>query len=281
MEQRKTQPTDVLALIDADAIIWIIGYNHRDTLVPEAMRSAAEDLLRVMLTKVRANYYLGAFSGKSFRHNQYKYQQYKGNRKEKPDWFYKAEEVIEPHLCTEWGFDKFSTFEADDIISIVAELERNTSSGRYVICSPDKDLRQVPGLHYDYTKETNEVIGVTEEQAEFNLLLQMLTGDDTDNVAGVPGLGDVKAKKLLAETDPIMHKMVVRNAYCRYFGSYYGNIIHDETLATLQLLSTRHPLYHLYYPVQVPTGVWDFSKIIRPFNHLTTGTSSPFELLSH
>ena len=84
--------------------------------------------------------------------------------------------------------------EADDMVRIWAEECR--AVGRdYVICSIDKDLKCIPGKHW-HTK--NRVLfNVSDEAALRHYYEQLLKGDPTDNIPGVPLVGEVKATKLL------------------------------------------------------------------------------------
>jgi DNA polymerase-1 len=85
--------------------------------------------------------------------------------------------------------------EADDLVSIWAH-EALDRKEEYVICGIDKDLLQIPGHHYNYGKDTWKLIN--EEEALHNLYLQCLTGDATDNIPGLKGIGPKKAEKILA-----------------------------------------------------------------------------------
>jgi len=85
--------------------------------------------------------------------------------------------------------------EADDLIRIWAEQARSVGID-YIICSIDKDLKCIPGRHWDIKK--NILLEISEEEARLNYYTQILKGDPTDNIMGVPGIGEVKAKKLLA-----------------------------------------------------------------------------------
>ena len=64
-----------------------------------------------------------------------------------------------------------------------------------IIATQDKDLNMIPGAHYNFTKKDGRFIYEAEADAFF--YTQLLTGDTTDNIQGVPGLGPKKAAALL------------------------------------------------------------------------------------
>ena len=111
--------------------------------------------------------------------------EYKANRKDKPKPKYLADvrDYLESSVsrCPTMSYD---SLEADDIVC-----------GGDIIASVDKDLLQIPGLHYNLT--TQQTIRVSDIDAEHNLLIQVLTGDATDNIQGLKGIGPKKAEKLL------------------------------------------------------------------------------------
>ena len=83
------------------------------------------------------------------------------------------------------------TLEADDALGIYA-----TKESGHVICSPDKDMRQIPGELYDFTQEVSTI---TPEMGYRWHLIQTMAGDQTDGYAGVPGIGVKRAAALLAK----------------------------------------------------------------------------------
>ena len=72
-----------------------------------------------------------------------------------------------------------------------------------VICSIDKDLLQVPGLHYNWVhdrserNDTNGKVSVSEDVGLRKLYQQVLTGDSTDAILGIRGVGPVTARKII------------------------------------------------------------------------------------
>lgn len=87
--------------------------------------------------------------------------------------------------------------EGDDVLGLLATGK--TFGDDCVIATIDKDLRTVPGRHLRFGDETGEIVEVTEDQAELFFLTQCLTGDATDGYKGVPGIGPVRASRLMVE----------------------------------------------------------------------------------
>jgi hypothetical protein len=244
-------------LLDSDSLIYIIAYNHReyDILAEGSVKESCDTFLRDILLLTGCDDYIAAFSSKEcFRNELYKYAPYKGGRPEKPEWMLLWEPVIRKHYVGKHGFVEPEFMEADDICVAMAHYCSEDGIG-WVIASPDKDLRQIAGRFYDYRQQANPDIaaspmGVTSlsaEQAHRNFWMSVLTGDSTDNIKAVPGLGPVKAGKLLDEAmDPLQYSSLALSAYTKYFGSHYGNIIFRETVDTIMMLNPRHTYWAGY-----------------------------------
>jgi 5'-3' exonuclease len=235
------------ALIDADSILYVIGWHSRELSVDEASKAVVEsnvdNYVRAMLQKVDATDYLGVFSDtQCFRNRCYLYAPYKGGRPVKPDFMVKWEATLKEYLSEVWGFVTAHDLEADDIVAAlqVTMPIGNSISYNPIVLSPDKDLRQNPGNFFDY-KKNGELEWLSTMQARKNLYISLISGDTTDNIKGVPGLGPDKAAKLFArcETD-IEHEMVLIETYQKYFGEYYGPIILQQTKDAITMLSPRH-----------------------------------------
>ena len=122
------------------------------------------------------------------------YPQYKAQRPELSEEKRKALAYAWQYMIDKWGGIKADGMEADDLVSIWA-AEARTMETDYVVVGIDKDLLQIPGKHYNFVKKTHQE--VAEEDAAFNLMLQCLTGDNSDNIPGIKGVGPVKARKIL------------------------------------------------------------------------------------
>lgn len=85
-----------------------------------------------------------------------------------------------------------TTLEGDDLIGIFATMPHE---GERVVYSADKDLKTIPGLHW--CPEDGQVIEIIESDADRMFFWQTLTGDTVDNYKGCPGVGPVKADRIL------------------------------------------------------------------------------------
>ncbi len=86
--------------------------------------------------------------------------------------------------------------EADDLMGILQTTPYD-SDQETVIVSEDKDMKTVPGLLYNPRRPAEGVVTITPAQATRFHLMQTLMGDGADNYKGVPGVGPVKAAKIL------------------------------------------------------------------------------------
>ena len=124
---------------------------------------------------------------------------YKANRNElhKPYWF----NEIKSYLIRNYGAVIVDGQEADDAMSIAQKSCFNSDllEGETIICSIDKDLDMVPGIHYNWNKDKIYVIG--ELEGLRNFYKQIITGDSTDNISGLYKLTKQKATK------PILHRI--------------------------------------------------------------------------
>lgn len=115
---------------------------------------------------------------------------YKGNRTApKPFWL----EEIRNYLLDTWEGVGISGKEADDHIATRAF----ESSKPCVIVSPDKDLDQIPGLHWNYAK--NVEYEIFPYEASFFFWQQVLSGDTADNIKGCWKIGAKKATELVEQ----------------------------------------------------------------------------------
>lgn len=152
-------------------------------------------------------------AAETFRHRLATIKKYKGNRDplHRPLHY----DAITTYLVGRWGaLTAPEGVEADDVLAW--SLEGNPD---VCIATIDKDLDQVSGWHYNFVKK--EMYYIDPDEAIYNLHTQALVGDSTDNIQGCPGIGPVKARKILEkctnETDMIA---AVKAAYVKAFAPH-------------------------------------------------------------
>lgn len=187
-------------LIDGDILLYRFGHASQDTfqfddgVVAEAVAPfeyAYTDLrsfVALVARKCRVDDVTIVLSGdRNFRYSVL--PSYKWNRKNqpKPLLFNELREaVLEDYLCLEQPI-----LEGDDLMGIIS----TSNPGKYIIASIDKDLMQIPGWHYNWN--TDKRHRVTKRIAEYFFYRQILTGDPGDGYTGIPGIGPIKADKIL------------------------------------------------------------------------------------
>lgn len=127
--------------------------------------------------------------------------------------------------------------EADDLLRTWAE-EAKRAGQEHIICSIDKDLRCIPGKHFimHYEPEKQVILNISEDEAKRHYYEQLLKGDPTDNIPGVPRVGEVKAKKLISEctTETEMQERVVEAYLIAYGDAWYDYFLINAKLIHLQ-----------------------------------------------
>ena len=215
-----------LALIDGDSLIY---YEMGKPTLEEALESL-DGRLQQMFEQTEATHYAGFLTtGKCFRYKAAKSKPYKGNRKHgnKPIIF----PAIKEYLKQQWGFESVSELEADDLVSIYHN--ENT-----VICSPDKDvLYQNAGTHYNYGK-AETVVQDTKGALTF-LWKQMLMGDSTDGITGIPKVGPKTADTWLKGINIDKMPTFVLEKYIEKFGYAKGISKFAETFKLVYILKEK------------------------------------------
>eukprot|EP01022_Parablepharisma_sp_SALTPOND_P025956 TRINITY_DN6131_c0_g1_i1.p1 TRINITY_DN6131_c0_g1~~TRINITY_DN6131_c0_g1_i1.p1 ORF type:complete len:849 (-),score=363.43 TRINITY_DN6131_c0_g1_i1:177-2723(-) len=146
--------------------------------------------------------------GPTFRHEMYK--PYKANRPPL-DPALKAQLPLVRQVVTAFGLPavEMEGYEADDLMATLAR-QAEDQGYEVVLVSGDKDLYQL--VNKDVTlwdtmkdlrygpQEVEDKLGVAPERV---VDFQALTGDSTDNIPGVPGVGPKTAAKLLGQYDDL------------------------------------------------------------------------------
>jgi DNA polymerase-1 len=170
--------------------VWGVLWSRKEVQPVEFALQACKTTLDALLAKLTPKEMRIFLSpSTTFRDKLAKTKPYKGNRTnvQKPKYLKEVEE----YLINVHGGVLADNQEADDEIGIAL----SQSDGNGVSVSIDKDLLQIPGWHYNWVSDT--VRRISPKQGDFNFYSQMLTGDVTDNIPGLPGYGPKTARDVL------------------------------------------------------------------------------------
>ncbi len=205
-------------IVDGNSILNRAYYGvriltNKDGLPTNAIYGMVNMLLK-QIEAVKPDYMAVAFDLKAptFRHKMY--ADYKAGRKPMPDEL-KAQFPYAKDVCRALGFTVVEKegYEADDILGTLAQATADRGDMAYVLTG-DKDSLQlisedgkitvllagnVETTHYDSAK-FREKYGIS--PALF-VDVKALMGDSSDNIPGVPGIGEKTALKLIAEHSTI------------------------------------------------------------------------------
>jgi len=265
-------------IIDADSISYLLGWGFKDLEQSVENYSkviqATDQFVNDIITATNSSAYMGFLGGvhPTFRHMMN--NSYKAKRGlTKPDWYNKWAGVVNHRLKNYWKFYYVEGIEAEDAVSMIAKHHQYTE---VVVAHIDKDLMQIPGLHYNYN--TLVASYVSEAEAAKNLFKQVITGDPTDDVPGLVGVGKMGAEKaLIAGSTPTDYLMLALNTFTNKLGEREGIMKFTESYAMVKLLddpavgfkpeeyqfinvsgevTNQQPLF----PNEIPTTTTDNSK---------------------
>ncbi|MDR2633324.1 MAG: DNA polymerase I [Treponema sp.] len=143
----------------------------------------------------------------TFRHKMY--PEYKANRQKAPEDLHDQVPLIEAFLSSlRVPLFRVEGYEADDIIATLAHTCAAEKRSCYIL-SGDKDLLQLVGngiyaLRPSGGNSPYELVGPAEVKAQWGVApnqvldLLSLTGDSSDHIPGVLGIGDKTAVKLMS-----------------------------------------------------------------------------------
>ena len=198
-----------LYLIDGSSYVFRAYYAvNREFTSPDGFPTNAvfgfSNILRKFLNDFEPEYLGVVFDSKTPTFRKEIYPEYKANRGAPPeDLSVQIEKVIELTAAMGIRVVQKDGFEADDLMATVAKAEENRG-GKVVLVTGDKDFCQIisdktvmldtaKGVQTG-PKQVEEKHGVT--PAMFVDFLA-LTGDSSDNIPGVEGVGGKTAAKLL------------------------------------------------------------------------------------
>ncbi|MDY5210917.1 DNA polymerase I, partial [Intestinibacter sp.] len=209
---------NTLIIIDGNSIINRAFYALPDMSNSDGLKTNAIFGFVRMMFKIIEDYkpthMSVAFDKKAptFRHKQY--ADYKAGRKKMPD---ELGQQLEPlkELLDKFNINRLELegYEADDIIGTIAKLGEENDFKVYIVTG-DKDAIQLAS-HKTTTLITKKGVGEVEEYNYDSVVeryemtptqfidLKGLMGDKSDNIPGVPGIGEKTGIKLLKQYSTI------------------------------------------------------------------------------
>lgn len=265
-----------VTLIDADSLAYL--GSKEDTLAQ--IIEKVDYKVKAIVEETKADFYcLFISKGKYFRHALKDKSEdsgsYKANRQYNSQNYNK---VIKEYLAAQYNAVYITNAEADDLIAYwmktpIAYGEFvNPHSDRFnmlfdttnaglklaaenaedcitTLASIDKDLLEsIPGKHLNYNKKTGpetwDMVWVeTEEEAAKEFIWkQMIMGDTSDGIKGIPGKGLAYYNKLFqVEEGEIIEDQYefILNEYVKYFGLSSGIYEFQKNYRLLHLLDSK------------------------------------------
>lgn len=205
-----------IVLFDGNSIVNRAFYGVQDLSNSQGLHTNGIygflNIMMKILEEEKPQYIAIAFDLKAttFRHKLY--EEYKGNRKGMPPELREQIPVLKKllHAMNIYTMEK-QGYEADDLLGTAAKKMEQEGLEVSVV-SGDRDLLQIASDHIKiripktkrtgteiedyYAKDVLEKCEVTPDQI---IELKALMGDASDNIPGVPGIGEKTATKLIKE----------------------------------------------------------------------------------
>ncbi len=211
------------ALLDADIIVykaaavaqmtidWDSDGQKAEYYDLDGARRAATHVVEAWTGVSEARDTLLVFSDRSHPKASFRYQllnTYKGNR---PDHKPELHDMVLAYLKDRYEWVDIKGLEGDDVMGLMATAEPE----KYVVVSIDKDMKTLPGVTLCNPEPKPDITVISPYQADYNWMLQTLTGDPTDNYKGCPGIGKAKGARVLMDAQTLPHLWTrVRVEYC-------------------------------------------------------------------
>ncbi|HEV8718136.1 MAG TPA: 5'-3' exonuclease H3TH domain-containing protein, partial [Candidatus Binatia bacterium] len=236
-------------LIDGQSYIYRAFYAVRELATSKGFPTNAIFGFVNMLQRVREEYAPSHLAvifdapGKNFRHALF--PTYKARRLAMPEALRpqipRIKDVVRAYRIPALELEGY---EADDIIATLA-TRWEKQGAEVVIVSGDKDLMQLVSEHVTMLDTMKgERIGVEQVRAKFGveparvIEVQGLMGDSTDDIPGIPGVGEKTAIKLINEwhdlENLLSHAAKIPGKLGERIGAYADLARMSKALATLR-----------------------------------------------
>lgn len=256
-------------LIDGDILVYRLGFavqTRNSEIEPprnalHLVKKTVKDMQKKFDTD-NVKIYLTANDKSNFRYKLATIKPYKGNRDPKinpkappkPHYYSAIRRYIEgTYNCT-----VVKGMEADDALGIHQMKHIDDPFFETIICSIDKDLDMIPGLHYNFVTDTlyrvsdPGTLSLSENHKKIRgeglkwFYAQMLMGDSADNIPGLSGFGPVKVYETLKECE------TEEQMWVKVQGVYLDRLM-ESGLTYENVYSRLHEVADLLWMWRTPT----------------------------
>lgn len=293
-----------LFLIDGNSLAYRAFYALPETISTSdgfptnALYGFSTMLVKILNDYEPANVMVAWDTGKKvFRHEQF--EEYKAGRKPMPDNLSLQFEYFED-LVNAFGFENLRKegYEADDILATIAR-EAREENRKVVVVTADRDALQLVGggiFVMSNTKGISEVKIYDREAVEARYCIPPgkvpdyigLKGDTSDNIPGVPGIGDKTAAALLADhqslEDLLANLDEIKGKRRELLEEYRDQAIMSKQLATMddevpleRVSLDAAPIHPGNKPLRDFLTRFEFTSLIRRLEE--TGMLEPPEIV--
>lgn len=211
-------------IIDADQMIYACGFASEGEPRSHTYRLLNNAIEKIIKDTGASEHEIYIEGDGNFREEvSFDYKAQRSSRK--PESFVDCQQF----LIERWGAKQVEGMETDDQVSMklwhnYVSCDEDPEECDIILSSPDKDLNNTPGWHYN--PRTRKIQWINKHQSFRHFWFQVLRGDPVDNVPGLPyctedirkkfslpanaakGCGEASAKKIMkAEGDEVENVM--------------------------------------------------------------------------
>ncbi|MBR0072318.1 MAG: hypothetical protein IJP95_00640, partial [Bacteroidales bacterium] len=247
-----------LLLLDGMAITYRAYYalSHNPRITSKGLNTSAvmgfTTTLFELIQTLKPTHMAVAFDlpAPTFRHERF--AEYKANRDAMPEDIQVALPYIRQMIAAfNIPISTCEGYEADDVIGTLAHKAEQRGF-EVLMATPDKDFGQLVTENIKIYKfgrlgRKDEILGVPEILEKFSVQrceqvadILGLWGDSIDNIPGIPGVGEKKAKQLINEFDSVEnlvkeYKAIKNDKLRDLVGQYTEQALLSKELATIAL----------------------------------------------
>jgi hypothetical protein len=230
----------MIAVIDGDSLLYLSlpKKNGEHYTYEYCLDELNNRIKNIMLATEADEYVICLTVGRCFRYKDWIYSndyKYKRKNSKRPPIFY----ALNEHLKQNYNVYYKEGLEADDLVCCLQNYLKKEKK-ECIVCSMDKDvLYQIEGLHFNYGR--NEFVKVTKNEAVHFLYKQLVTGDPTDNITGIRGVGEKTVERIFKNKKMSLLPEIVLSQYLKNYVNPHEAINRfNETFKMVYILKSFH-----------------------------------------